>query len=396
MARAGTGRARTFEEISARQARRAGRRLALTYALFAALWILFSDQALGALHLPSTLQTLLSSTKGMLFVVVTASILYMFSVRYLGQLNAFQERYHRMFENATQGLVLFRVERDGQGRMSDLVIEDVNPAQLELWHAAHVDVVGKRSATRGDLPAEAETYYERAWEAVTTGSRARFEFHFEPTDCYYQVSIYPIEESLWAAGALDMTDARRAQKALVEQQESIRQAYVDVLDAVTGGKLVLLTDEELEESLGTPLMDARTLASPSELGDARRAISAAVETRFPDISRSPELLNPVGEALNNALKYAGSGKYRVYATNGTVQVAVTDDGPGIDFRTLPKATLVTGFSTVATLGAGFTIMLLLSERVLLSTRSGRTSVVLEVHGDVAQQRNDHAKAETRA
>jgi anti-sigma regulatory factor (Ser/Thr protein kinase) len=58
-------------------------------------------------------------------------------------------------------------------------------------------------------------------------------------------------------------------------------------------------------------------------------------------------------------------------------VAIADDGPGIDFRTLPKATLVPGFSTAASLGMGFTIMLQLCERVLLSTRPGRTVVVLE-------------------
>jgi len=62
-------------------------------------------------------------------------------------------------------------------------------------------------------------------------------------------------------------------------------------------------------------------------------------------------------------------------------VAVTDGGPGIDFKTLPRATLVPGFSTASTLGVGFTMMLQLSDRVLLSTRPGRTQVVLEVAVD---------------
>jgi len=62
-------------------------------------------------------------------------------------------------------------------------------------------------------------------------------------------------------------------------------------------------------------------------------------------------------------------------------VAVTDRGPGIDFRTLPKATLTPGFSTAASLGMGFTIMLHLCERVLLSTQPGHTSVVLELAAD---------------
>ena len=85
----------------------------------------------------------------------------------------------------------------------------------------------------------------------------------------------------------------------------------------------------------------------------------------------------MSEALDNALKHAGSGTYQVFAKNGLLQVAISDDGPGIDFRTLPKATLVRGFSTAASLGMGFTIMLQLSERVLLATRPGHTQVVLE-------------------
>ena len=90
------------------------------------------------------------------------------------------------------------------------------------------------------------------------------------------------------------------------------------------------------------------------------------------------MLGPVCEALNNALKHAGGGTYQVFARDGRLQVAIADEGPGIDFRTLPRATLVRGFSTAASLGMGFTIMLQLCDRVLLCTRPGHTGVVLEV------------------
>ena len=86
---------------------------------------------------------------------------------------------------------------------------------------------------------------------------------------------------------------------------------------------------------------------------------------------------PVGEALVNALRHAGGGTYQLFAHEATLQVLVRDEGPGIDFRTLPRATLQRGFSTASSLGMGFTIMLQVCERVLLSTRPGRTSVVLE-------------------
>jgi len=63
--------------------------------------------------------------------------------------------------------------------------------------------------------------------------------------------------------------------------------------------------------------------------------------------------------------------------NGSFQVKVSDSGPGIDFHTLPKATLMPGFSTASTLGMGFTIMLQVCDRVFICTEPGSTSVILE-------------------
>ena len=90
-----------------------------------------------------------------------------------------------------------------------------------------------------------------------------------------------------------------------------------------------------------------------------------------------DVRTPVGEALVNALRHAGGGSYQLFVRDDRLQVLVRDDGPGIDFRMLPRATLQRGFSTAASLGMGFTIMLQVCERVLLSTRPGRTSVLLE-------------------
>ena len=176
----------------------------------------------------------------------------------------------------------------------------------------------------------------------------------------------------------DITERREAEQALRRQEGDIRRAYVDVLDAVTGGKLILLTEETLAGELGPPLSDVMPIRSTAELAEARRLVVDAAELRYPGRIRYTDLLSPVCEALNNALKHARGGTYQVFARDDCLQVAITDEGPGIDFRTLPRATLVRGFSTAASLGMGFTIMLQLCARVLLCTRPGRTEVVLEV------------------
>jgi anti-sigma regulatory factor (Ser/Thr protein kinase) len=183
---------------------------------------------------------------------------------------------------------------------------------------------------------------------------------------------------LYAFSRAGVSRVQGAQRELHDQETKIRQAYVDVLDAVTGGRLVLVTEDEMAAELGDVLASG-LLESSAQLADIRRRIEEASEGRL-----SPETvagaLSAVGEALNNALKHAGTGHYEVLSPDHTVQVKVSDHGPGIDFRTLPKATLVPGFSTAQTLGMGFTIMLQLADRVLICTRPGSTSVLLEFTG----------------
>ena len=81
-------------------------------------------------------------------------------------------------------------------------------------------------------------------------------------DAYELLSTYPTGGDLWALSAVDVTELREAEQALRRQEEGIRRAYVDVLDAVTGGKLILLTEEELAAELGEPLGDAVTFGAP--------------------------------------------------------------------------------------------------------------------------------------
>jgi ligand-binding sensor protein/anti-sigma regulatory factor (Ser/Thr protein kinase) len=288
-----------------------------------------------------------------------------------------EQRYRRLFDNAAEGLVVFRVERSSGGEVEDLVIADINPVQARRTKVHSERLVGWRLSEFDGSDERLQAYFDVVSGAIAAGRPARCEVYLRTQGDYELLSAYPAADDLWVVSATDVTDLREAERALRRQEEGIRLAYVDVLDAVTGGKLILLTDEQLADELGSPLAPPAVFGAPAQLATIRRAAVRAAEGCFPGRIRHTDLLSTAGEALDNAIKHAGGGSYQAFVREDSLQIAISDEGPGIDFRTLPRATLVPGFSTAASLGMGFTIMLQLCTRVVLTTRPGRTVVVLE-------------------
>jgi anti-sigma regulatory factor (Ser/Thr protein kinase) len=371
-------RTHTPEPADAAAARGAALRLTLGYAIAASLWILFSDLVLGLLRLAPIPTIVISELKGFLFVAVTSTVLYFVASDALTTVRTANQRYHQLFSNATEGLTLYSVVRDAEGAPVDLVVEDVNSARATMSGVGREQLVGKSVKVTSKLDPSIERLVDFVWEAVREDSPRGAEMYDETRDVYFVATAYSVDDDLWALALVDVTDEHKAAKALRDQEENIRRTYVDVLDAVTGGKLILMTERELSAELGEPLGAPERLDDVSQVSTARAHIRGKIHDRMPGSRVGRDLMVPIGEALNNAVSHAGRGTYQVFGKpDGTVQVEVMDSGPGIDFRTLPKATLMQGYSTTATLGAGFTLMLQMSGRVLLATRPGRTIVVLE-------------------
>ncbi len=71
-------------------------RIAGLYALFGALWILFSDALMEAIVGTSSMLTKVGMVKGWVFIIVTAILLYTLIQRYTASLRASEERYRTL------------------------------------------------------------------------------------------------------------------------------------------------------------------------------------------------------------------------------------------------------------------------------------------------------------
>ncbi len=186
----------------------------------------------------------------------------------------------------------------------------------------------------------------------------------------------------------DITARRTADKELRQKDRDIRKAYADVFSAVTNDKLLILTPEEIEAALGEPTSECHAIPSAESLAESRAFLREAIGQSLPDGKNLGDIILASGEIITNGVKHAGSAEVQVYMLNESLQVRISDNGPGIDFSHLPKATLQTGFSTKKSLGMGFSVVLEICDKVLLSTSDIGTTVVLEINGKNGEETLD--------
>ena len=180
--------------------------------------------------------------------------------------------------------------------------------------------------------------------------------------------------------AIDVTELKRREEEIHRRDRDIRQAYADVFCAVTNDKLVIMTPEELNGALGEPVGHELAVNEFKELQGIRSTLRRVLRVTLQDLGDVDSVVMAAGEAITNAVKHGASCSVQVHKIGQTTQILVSDHGPGIDFTDLPHATLAAGFSTKKSLGVGFSIMLDVCDRVLLSTGPLGTTVVLELGG----------------
>lgn len=161
-----------------------------------------------------------------------------------------------------------------------------------------------------------------------------------------------------------------------KQNEQDKQLfYRETILSVTDGKLVICDPAEVKPYLSNALIEIE-IKDAHDLATARSNVRELCLHNGLSGERLETFIAGVGEAATNVLKHANGGTVSAGIVDGAVWVGVSDQGTGIEHITLPRALLLRGFSTKLSLGIGYTVMLDVSDRLLLSTGKHGTTVIL--------------------
>ncbi len=154
-----------------------------------------------------------------------------------------------------------------------------------------------------------------------------------------------------------------------------REFYRRTIYAATEGKLIITERDETCEIAGEPVA-AWDLTGPEDVSPARHGIMQMAREFGMAEDRVDVLVTVAGEALTNAVKHAGGGRATLHRIEDGLMLVVADHGPGIPALTLPDVALRKAYSTVGTLGMGYSLMMTLADRVYLATGPQGTTVGL--------------------
>jgi anti-sigma regulatory factor (Ser/Thr protein kinase) len=160
------------------------------------------------------------------------------------------------------------------------------------------------------------------------------------------------------------------------QKQRLRNIYKDVLYAATQGKLEIMDREEYQHRFfDFTLPDL--IRSKEDIALARQSLMNYLQKSSLSKEKQMKILLCVNEALTNVIKHAELGICGFRVKDSYLEYSVSDNGNGIDLASLPKSTLLKGFSTQHSMGHGFKMMIQYCDHIVLCTGEHGTSMVMQ-------------------
>lgn len=359
--------------------KRSALKTALIYLVVAGLWIFLSDRILG-LYVSGRVLTDLSILKGLGFVIFTSFLLYFLVRRDLNRIYQAEEEWRVLFDSVNDAIYLFTVRENGLPgqfmNVNEAAVQRMGYAKEELLTLTPWDL------TKPELHARMREFLAQ----LKNGGRATFENILVTKDgreIPVEVSGKMLQigdKTAVVSIVRDITERKKSEEerrnATLTAERDKRHFYKETILAVTEGKFELGEQEDVETWIRKRDL-AIQVPGAEQLAEARRSAIDYCIRQGLSPERASEFELAIGEAIGNAVKHAGSGWVYAGRTPKSVWVAVQDNGTGIDTFAIPKVALTSGYTTKASMGLGYTMILAVSDHVKLFSGPNGTTVVME-------------------
>lgn len=188
-----------------------------------------------------------------------------------------EEKYRLLITHATSGIAVHEITWDETGKPVDYVFLDANPAFETHTGLQVADILGRR-VTEVIPGIEKTPLLEIYGDVVRTGQPATFEFFSKHLGRHYSISAYKIENNRFAAIFTDISEQKRMERTLRDNEATLRSItdaareaiiMIDAEGAVTfwNPAATAILGYSLEEALGHNLHD---LIAPARMIEAHR------------------------------------------------------------------------------------------------------------------------------
>jgi PAS domain S-box-containing protein len=354
-------------------------RIAILYAIFGGLWILFSDALLDKLLTDHTLYARFQTYKGWFFVAASATLIFYFVRREITKRNEIDERlrvsekqYRGLFEHMIEGYAYCKMLFEN-GRATDWVYLKVNEAFETLTGLKGAQ--GKRvSEIIPGVRTSDPELFEIYSRVALTGKPEKFEIFLNALKMWFSVSVYSPEKEYFVAIFDVITERKRSEERIANLSKFPTENPNPVLRVQNDGKIVYanvasqcLLEMWRCEINGYLPMELKSLLTETVERESVRAVDIPCNDKVYSIMMVPipegKYVNLYGSDITERKQVASAlseseEKYRTLFSNmsegfGLHEIILDTEGKPCDYRFLEMNASfekLTGLSREETLG----------------------------------------------